>query len=48
MAVALLERMGTPESRRAIQELASGPAEATATREARTALERLKKSAKDR
>jgi hypothetical protein len=47
MAVAILERIDAPESRRAIQELASGPAEANATREARAALERLKKAAKD-
>jgi WD40 repeat protein len=48
MATALLEKIDAPESRRAIEELASGPAEATATREARAVLERLKKSAKDR
>jgi WD40 repeat protein len=46
IAVTLLEKIDTPESRRTIGELARGPADATVTREARAALERLKKPAK--
>jgi WD40 repeat protein len=41
-AVAVLEEIGTPESRRVLEELAAGLAEARVTREAKGALERLK------
>ena len=48
MAVALLERMDAPDAHRALEDLARGPADVAATREAGAALERLTKSAKDR
>jgi hypothetical protein len=48
MAVTLLEQIGTPESRKAIEALAGGPADLAATREARAALDRLKKPPKGR
>jgi WD40 repeat protein len=48
MAVTLLENLNSPESRRAIEDVARAPDNTAATREARAALERLKKSAKDR
>jgi len=48
MAITLLERIDTPDSRRAIEELARGPADAATTREAGAALERLKKSERGR
>ena len=41
--LAILEELGTPEARLALQELAKGPAEAHVTREAKTALDRLAK-----
>jgi WD40 repeat protein len=46
VAVTILEKIDTPESRRTIEELARGPAEACVTRESRAALERMKKPAK--
>lgn len=48
MAVALLEKIATPASRKTLEELARGPAEAVVTREVRSTLDRLKKPAKSR
>jgi len=48
MAITLLERIDTPDSRRTIEEMARGPADAATTREARAALERFKKSERGR
>jgi hypothetical protein len=42
-ALEILERIGTPESRQALNELAKGAQAATLTREAKASLERLKK-----
>jgi hypothetical protein len=42
-ALAVLENVGTPEARRALEELARGPAGSAVTREARAALARLAK-----
>jgi RNA polymerase sigma factor (sigma-70 family) len=39
--LAVLEELGTPEARQALQELAKGPADATVTHQAQVALERL-------
>jgi RNA polymerase sigma factor (sigma-70 family) len=44
-AIAVLERIGTPEARRVLQGLADGMAEARLTREARMAQERLRRRA---
>jgi WD40 repeat protein len=41
LALAVLEEIGTPAARRALQELAKGPAGSTVTRDAAAALERL-------
>jgi hypothetical protein len=43
-AVEVLERIGTPEARKLLEEVAGGAKEARLTREARAALERLKYS----
>jgi WD40 repeat protein len=40
-AIGLLERLGTPEARRVLQQLARGPAESAVTEEARAATARL-------
>jgi WD40 repeat protein len=42
-AVAILEQIGTPEARQALEELAKGPADAKLTRQATAALRRLGK-----
>lgn len=46
-AVAVRERIGTPEARQLLDELAKGAPEAWLTQEAKAALERLKKGQKD-
>jgi len=46
LALAVLEEIGTPEARRALEELAKGPAQAVVTHEAGAALERLAKRRK--
>jgi WD40 repeat protein len=43
LALALLEELGTPEAREALEELARGPEKSTVAREARAAVERLKR-----
>jgi hypothetical protein len=43
LALAVLEEIGTPDARRALEELAKGPAKSVVTREAGAALERLTK-----
>ena len=43
LALAILEEMGTPPARRALEELAKGPAKSMVTRDAAAALERLAK-----
>ena len=40
-ALAVLEEIGTPNARRVLEELSSGPARSVVTREAAAALERL-------
>ena len=46
LALAVLEKIGTPGARQALEGLAKGPAQAMVTREAAAALERLAKRRK--
>ena len=46
LALAILEEIGTPDARRALEELAKGPANSVVTREVAAALERLAKRPK--
>jgi WD40 repeat protein len=46
LALAVLEEIGTPDARRALEELAKGPAKSVVTRDAGAALERLAKHRK--
>jgi hypothetical protein len=43
IALAILEELGTPDARRALEELAKGPAKSVVTRDATAALDRLAK-----